>query len=146
MKDRRGFSLLELLVVTVLLSLAVAVTAPAFRIDRDDPVTTLTDSVVKVFHAARNAALNRAQPVAVVMGGQAGEYRIVAEVGDSVANLHTGRWPVTSNATIRPDSTGVTIRWLGTGEAVPDSVAVSGDGGTAVITVQRWNGAIDVRR
>jgi prepilin-type N-terminal cleavage/methylation domain-containing protein len=66
--DRRGITLLELVVALLIISLAVAVAVPAFlNLGREDDLALATRRVETLFRLARDSAISSGLPVTVVI-------------------------------------------------------------------------------
>jgi type IV fimbrial biogenesis protein FimT len=65
-RERRGFSLLELLVALATVAIVVAIAAPSFReIALNARRNEQVNAVLRALHAARSAAILRAEPVVI---------------------------------------------------------------------------------
>lgn len=71
----RGFTLVEVLVVLVLLGIAAAVVVPALpRIAEEDPLARSGEEVTNVLRRARRTALERGAPIALTVDTEASRY------------------------------------------------------------------------
>lgn len=76
---RQGFSLLELVVVTVLISIIVAVSFPAIgEIFLNDPLKKSARLITATIHQARQQALGSSSAVALMVDGDAGTLTILS--------------------------------------------------------------------
>lgn len=70
---RGGFTLVEIIVVLIILTIAAAVAAPAFRaLYEEDPLTTAEHRLEALFRLARDSAIRGGQPVTVVIDSMSG--------------------------------------------------------------------------
>ncbi|MGH7503331.1 MAG: pilus assembly FimT family protein [Longimicrobiales bacterium] len=70
---RRGFTLLEVVVTLLIVAIAAAVAAPAFRsLYAEDPLTTAEQRFEALFRLARDSAIRGGQPVTVVIDSISG--------------------------------------------------------------------------
>lgn len=144
--SRRGFSLLELVTVLLILGLVAGVTVPRLtRAAEVSPVEEAASELATLLRTAHRSALETAGTVTVRL--VKGAWTITRVSGDSVATLDIGLLPLPPGVTIPGDSTGVSFRFFPSGGAEGDTVyALSGDGAAVAIFVDRWTGEPHVRR
>ena len=65
--EARGFTLIELVVVLLILGLTLAAVAPAFAARRDKSLDAAVDAIAMLLRTARNTALETAVPTAVTI-------------------------------------------------------------------------------
>jgi len=71
--SRTGFTLVEMLVTLIILTIAAAVAAPAFRaLYEEDPLTMAEHRLEALFRLARDSAIRGGQPVTVVIDSLSG--------------------------------------------------------------------------
>jgi prepilin-type N-terminal cleavage/methylation domain-containing protein len=71
--SRTGFTLVEMLVTLIILTIAAAVAAPAFRtLYEEDPLTKAEHRLEALFRIARDSAIRGGQPVTVVIDSLSG--------------------------------------------------------------------------
>jgi prepilin-type N-terminal cleavage/methylation domain-containing protein len=73
MRARRGFTLLEIVIVMLILAIMAGVAVPAFKsLFVEDDITTATHRVEALFRLARDSAIRGGQPVTVVIDSVSG--------------------------------------------------------------------------
>jgi len=73
MSARRGFTLLEVVIVMLILAIMSAVAVPAFKsLFEEDDLTSATHRVEALFRLARDSAIRGGQPVTVVIDSVSG--------------------------------------------------------------------------
>ena len=120
----RGFTLLEIVVTLVLLSIVAAIVAPAFRTER-----TPDESLRSILAASRETAVRRAQTLLLHVD-ERGAWRIVAP-GDTAA-IGSGRFTDgTRDLRIRVNPLGACFNEGASGAVALDAVAcaITGTGG-----------------
>lgn len=144
--NRRGFSLLELVTVLLILGLVAGVTVPRLTRAADvSPVEEAASGLATLLRAAHRSALETAGTVSVRLVKSA--WTITRASGDSVATLDTGLLRLPPDVTMPGDSAGVTFRFFPSGGAEGDTLyALSGDGAAVAVFVDRWTGEPHVRR
>jgi prepilin-type N-terminal cleavage/methylation domain-containing protein len=141
----RGFSLVEVVIVLAILGIIGAVTAPALaRVGRQDAVTNSAGEVVRVLRSARMAALERAAPVSVIIEPASGKYLVTTDADDSRLTLAEGTLALAPGVRLASYGPCPRLRFAFSrlGSAAADSMTVTGDGGSAVIKVDRWSGEL----
>lgn len=98
-RRRRGFTLIELIVVIAIIGVAATVVAPAFRPRTPDARTT-TDAIVTLYAAASSAATVRLVPVTVVVELATGRFVAVATpaAGTAGDTIDHGTLPLPAGA------------------------------------------------
>jgi prepilin-type N-terminal cleavage/methylation domain-containing protein len=141
----RGFTLAEIIVVLALLGIVAAVSVPAFtRLDAGDDASRAAADVVRVLHAARVAALERAAAVTVVVEPSSGRYWV--SLDDSGSRSDSGAVALPAGARLVGAGRERFTRFLfrPNGSAVGDSLVVQGSERSAVVAVDRWTGDVHV--
>jgi len=138
-----GFTLLELVVVLLLISVAIGVTVPALsRLRGDDGAAEVAQEVARLFSRARMAAADRGVAVRVALEAPSGRYTVVmGGFGeDSVAQVASGMLPVPHGMALdiaRPIAV-FTFHPLGLAEG--DTVRIVGADGEVRVVLDPWSG------
>ncbi|HYT05179.1 MAG TPA: prepilin-type N-terminal cleavage/methylation domain-containing protein [Gemmatimonadales bacterium] len=139
----RGFTLAEIVVVLALLGIIAAVAVPAFtRLDAGDDATRAAGDVVRVLHAARLAALEHAGAATVLVDPASGHYWVT--LGDSGGGAASGAFAMPPGVTLLGPEPRAQFLFQPTGAAAGDSLFLKGPARTAVVTVARWTGDVEV--
>lgn len=140
-RSTRGFTLIEVVVVLVLLGIVAGVTVPAFRNTAlGGPRAAVTGEVLRLLEGARSTALDRAAVTRLMLDPRTGNYQIE---GDSVGyrvSIREGRLSLPAGVRLEGGAGWLVARFTPTGTAVTDTIAVTGPDGTTRISVDRWTG------
>ncbi|HEX6911616.1 MAG TPA: GspH/FimT family pseudopilin [Longimicrobium sp.] len=143
---RRGFTLVEMIVVLAVIGLAAAVSAPAFvEWSRDEAARAPADPLIAVLETARRTAAQRGQRITVVVDPGTGQWRAWAggDPADSVAagvvELPAGARLVAQGGRARYDFDPLGAAW-----GAP--VRITGGGVELAVEVDRWTGDARVAR
>jgi prepilin-type N-terminal cleavage/methylation domain-containing protein len=139
---RRGFTLIELVVVLAMLAIAAAVAVPALRPPAERSAGAAADSLRRVLIGARGDAGRRGVPVAVLVRASDATFVTMtldaAGVADSLA---AGSLPVPAGGRVTGSRGGlVRAVFEPTGRARADRVAFVDEGGRVEIGVDPWSG------
>ena len=139
-RTRRGFSLLELLVVLMVLAITAAAAVPAFLSDaRRTPEQRAASAIADALMQTRNSARESGSAATLVLSPSDGRYWITTR--DSVA---TGVIPLAGAVTLigtRDDR--ITCRFEPSGSATPTAITAHGIG-DATVRVDGWSGEIGI--
>ena len=139
-RSRRGFTLLELLVVLVVLAITAAAAVPAFLSDvRATPEQRAATAIAGALMRARDAARESGAPTTLVLSPGDGRFWITTR--DSVA---TGRVPLSGVVTL--NGTGrdrIECRFEPSGAATPFTITAHG-ARDATVRVDGWSGEIGI--
>jgi type II secretion system protein H len=143
---RRGFSLVEIVVVLAILGIAAAAVLPALRATtRAEGVAAAAADMARLLRAGRAAALARAVPVTVTFVPTSRRYLVEAERDDTAATLAEGTLPVRTDLTVAATDRPMRVTFDPYGVAKPDSLTWTGPDGLAVVGVAPWSGDVYVR-
>ena len=141
----RGYTLVEIVVVLAILAVVTGMVLPAMMRGTPDGEARTAEELARILRTARRAALEGGVAVAVTVVPATRAYAVETGSGDTSSVLARGVLalpPGVRLATNQPTTRFVFDR-LGT--AGPDSVAVIGEHGSNLVTVDRWTGEIGVR-
>jgi prepilin-type N-terminal cleavage/methylation domain-containing protein len=141
----RGYTLIEIVVVLSIVAVVTAMVMPSMHAGAPSAVLRSADDVAGVLRAARRAALEEAVPVVVTLVPATSAYRAEIDAGDTSTVLAQGVLALAPGVRLASDRPATRFVFDRLGGADPDSVAVTGDEGTAMVVVDRWTGEIDVR-
>ncbi len=140
---RHGFTLAEVVVVLALLGVMAAVAVPAFtRLDAADDATRAAGDVVRVLRAARRTALERAVTTTVVVDPTGDHYW--TSLGDSAGDRDSGTFAFPPGVALLGPEPRAQFVFQPTGSATADSLVVRGPEHTALVTVDRWTGDVEI--
>lgn len=137
----RGFTLVEVLVVLVILGIAAAVVVPALpRIVEEDPLARSAEDVTLLLRRARRTALERGAPVALTVDAESDRYWV--EIYDQ------GEWrPLVADEVVLSPSVSLTAEagqarfvFRPNGSAQSDPLGVRDGGRGTAIAVDPWLG------
>ena len=137
----RGFTLIEIVVVLVILGITTAVALPAFvQLTDEDELTTASREVVEVLQRARRAAIRTGREVKVTVAPEQGAYWIRFGSASARDSVRSGRWDLAQPITLRATSERVVFRFDPKGPAFGDELFVQSATRAATIAVDQWTG------
>ena len=138
---RRGFTLVEMLIVIVILAIVSAVTVPALRANPDDELTTSANAVTNLMQRSRQTAVERGQTVTLVVDVENARYwATIVSTGEPDSVVAYGPIELASGATITADKSRVHYVFAPSGAAAGGPLQVRMDSRAAVITLNQWTG------
>lgn len=139
---RRGFSLVELVVVLVLLGITAALSAPALTsaLDRDESHASVRE-VRTLLEDSRSLALERGARVDLVIDAENARYWVMA--GDDSAT--TGGIALDSGVRLQSRRARAHFMWDARAASWIDTLRVTTGAGRTMLTVDPWSGAVIIR-
>ncbi len=99
----RGFTLIEVVVVVLVLGIVAAVTVPAFqRLDGRDELATAADQVAGVLRSARLTSLERGAPVEVIVNPSQRRYWVWEGSAPACWRMGTSTLPLPTSSSPAP--------------------------------------------
>ncbi len=139
---KRGFTLVEILVVLAILGITAAAVVPALaRATTEDDVTRAARALEQVAAAARRTALARATAVAVTLVPESGRYWVHLPDGTTI---DSGAIALDQGTRIHSAAPRPQFRFGPLGTADGDTLLLLGAGGAQAFVVDRWTGGIRV--
>jgi len=145
---RRGFTLMELMVVLAMLAIAAAVAAPALRPPRERSAGAAADSLLHVLARARAGAAARGTLVRVEVRAGDGAWVVAGAAGDGGEDtLAAGELPLPADGRLLAGPAGAArVSFEPAGRARAGHMAVTDPGGRIEIVVDPWSGAARAAR
>lgn len=138
---RRGFTLIEVVVVLTILGILAAVTIPTFRdFGRTDPLPEGASQILGLLRSARQAAIERTQDVQVILDPAKQAYWVETVNDSAPAMLAQGRFALPPSVSIVGSNPRLRMRFSRSGSADGDSIALTSSDGSAVVGINRWTG------
>lgn len=135
---RRGFTLVEVIVVLVILSIAAAAVAPALLSRPPAGAEQAAADVARRLASARRLAVERGEAVSLTIDPAAGTWRAAVEpAGDSMA---AGALEIPAGVAMTTGPGAARFVFHPLGGATGGPLTLSGGGRTARIDVDRWTG------
>ena len=138
---RRGFTLVEMLLVLVILGITAGVAVPAFgRLTEKDETAEAARELETLLRRARTTALERGRATTLSLDPASGRFELSLGGAEregpaaGILNLEA--------AELLAPAGRARLRWTFApdGPAFGDSVAVRGPSGTLLVGVERWTG------
>ena len=143
---KRGFTLVEMLVVMVVIATVTAVTVPAItRLNDEDELTGAPRELVTLLERARATSVEQGVPVTMTIDPASGRYWVRVGQGLAPEVFRTGTVSLGPGVTLASTLDRITFSFDPLGPAHGDSLYVRAPSGGALIRVERWTGRLYVR-
>jgi prepilin-type N-terminal cleavage/methylation domain-containing protein len=140
----RGYTLVEIVVVLAILAVVTGVVLPAMMRGAPDGEQRAAEDLARILRMARRAALEGGAPVSVTVVPATRAYVVETGAGDTSTVLARGVLALPPGVRLASDRPAARFAFDRLGTARPDSVAVIGERGSNLVTVDRWTGEIGV--
>ncbi len=144
-RPRRGFTLIEMIVVLIIISILAWMTAPAMmravspHADEGDAMP-----LAALFRSARKEAVERGLIVALTVDPAGGRYRADSIGVLGAGLLSEGAIALDEGVSLEADSARVRYVFRPNGSVFGDSILVRGQWSASLVTIDRWTGAIRI--
>lgn len=143
--SRRGFTLIEMIVVLIIVAVLAWLTAPAMmRMMAPHAEEGDATPLTALLRGARRASIERGVVVALTLDPVGARYRADSIGARGVGLLGEGEIIMQDGVSLETDSARVRFTFRPDGSVFGDSVMVRGQYGSAVVSVDRWTGAIRI--
>lgn len=144
--NRRGFTLVELIVVLTILAVTTGLAIPAFRrwVEEDD-LTVATRRIEALFRMARDSAIRSGSTVTLVLDSATAHAWLIPSAGDGseVEPIQGGdAVDLPQSVTLRLSKTRARFRFTAGGAVFGDSLWLTTPYESRVITLDPWTGDV----
>jgi prepilin-type N-terminal cleavage/methylation domain-containing protein len=137
---RAGFTLWELTMVLLVMSIAATLAAPAFaRLGSEKPATA-ADAMLGILHDARKASIDFNANVTLRIDPKTLAYQVDTSGTNGFGTLAKGTLDLGFGQTLQTDLPRLQYVFRPTGAAFADTVVVRGGGVPLVVRVDPWSG------
>lgn len=140
MRARRGFTLMEMAVVLVIMAVAASVVVPALSRLGDGKPETAGDQLVALLKQARNFAIERNYVVTVRIDPVTSRYRVDTTGTNGMGVMIDTTFTLGDAETLETPLDRLQYTFKPTGAVMGDTVVVRGIGTTNVLFVDTWTG------
>jgi type II secretion system protein H len=142
---RRGFTLIEMIVVLIVIAITAGLIAPAMmRMAGASTDDTESAPLSALLRAARRQALEGGTVVAVLIDPKEARYRADTSGPRGAGLLSEGELTLESGVSLESDSLRVRFTFRPDGSVFGDTLTVRGRWTSFRVSVDRWTGAIHV--
>ena len=142
---RRGFTLVEMIVVLIVIAVTAGLIAPAMMrmagVSTDDTDAAPLSALLR---SARRTALEEGTVVTVILDPKEARYRADTSGPRGAGLLGEGELTFESGVALESDSLRVRFTFRPDGSVFGDTVTVQGRWTSSRVSVDRWTGAIHV--
>jgi prepilin-type N-terminal cleavage/methylation domain-containing protein len=139
-RARRGFTLWELTMVLLVMSVAATLAVPAFaRLGSEKPATA-ADAMLGLLHDARKAAIDYNATTTLRLDPRTLRYEVDTTGVDGFGELASGTLDLGMSQTLQTDQPRLQYIFRPTGATFADTVVVRGGARQLTIRVDPWSG------
>ncbi|HEY5220505.1 MAG TPA: GspH/FimT family pseudopilin [Gemmatimonadaceae bacterium] len=140
MRTRRGFTLLEMSIVLVIMAIAATLVVPALVDLGQTPPHRTADALLTLLRASRATAIDSNVTVTMVVDPIAGYFRVDSQGLRGSGQVAAGQIDLSTSETMVTDLPRLTYVFQPTGAARGDTVRVRGADSSLVVRVDPWSG------
>lgn len=140
MRDRRGFTLMEMAIVLAIMAIASGLVVPALVDLGRTPQRRTADALLSLLTASRKLAIERSVTVRVMLDPRSGRYRVDTSGTAGAGPVTESQLDLLSAEPMITDLPRLNYIFHPTGSALGDTVRVRGADSSLVVHVDRWNG------
>lgn len=142
---RRGFTLVEMIVVLIVIAVTAGLTAPAMmRMTGTAADDGDAAPLVALLRGARRQAIEGGTVVTLLLDPKGARYRADTTSPRGAGMLSEGELAMDAGVTLESDSARVRFTFRPDGSVFGDTLTVRGRWTTARVSVDKWTGAIHV--
>lgn len=143
---RRGFTLIEVVVVITLLAIVAAVTVPALgRLEPADDRDRAVRDLMRLLRSARATALDRGSATTLLLDPGRQAWWLDLDSAGTTIRVIEGSLSFPEGVKVSGDQPRLAFRFYANGRSMADSFFVSSRAGGARIRVDPWNGEPDAQ-
>jgi prepilin-type N-terminal cleavage/methylation domain-containing protein len=140
-RTRRGFSLLEVVIVLTILGVVAGVTAPALRnAARKDDLAASAGEIVSLVDRTRRTASDYATRATLTIDVESARYWVFVGTTSGERTVAGGTIPLAAGAELIARERRVTFAFDASGRAFATDLGVRWNGTTAPINIDPWRG------
>lgn len=142
-RARRGFTLIELIVVLIIMGVVLSTATPAFTVRGSSTADDAVERIASVLRSARRTALHTARVTTVTIDPAGGRVW-VRTAGEPVTLDTTFLLPLPANAQLTSATARAAFTFDARGLAAGDELVVISNRGSAAVTVDPANGDVHI--
>ena len=139
-RARAGFTLMEMAIILVILTVAAAVVIPALSDLGRTRGTTTTDAVLTLLRTARQIAIQQSATVTVLLDPQTGHFRVDSVSATGAGLVIEDSLRLGASDQLETDQPRLRYVFTPSGAAFSDSLVIRGTDSTRTLFVDVWSG------